>query len=110
MKYTATPGIVVTKICGQTVLIPTREAYDRCKTVQVLPLLWASTYKSIANGGSLDTILTAHRIFKRKKTDEEILAEIEDFCEMLCTKGFLIRVEDEHSESAPVSPAEETAP
>ena len=93
MKYTATPGIVQTKICGQTVLIPTRAAYDRCKSVQILPLLWAGTYSSICSGAPIDQILAVHRIFKRKKTDEEILAEIEDFCEKLCAKGFLIRTE-----------------
>ena len=110
MKYTPTPGVVMTKICGQNVLIPTRAAYDRCKSVQILPTFLAGTYEMIQKGNSMEEILKIHRIFKRKKTDEQILSEIEDFCETLCAKGFLIRVEDEHSESAPVSPAEETAP
>lgn len=111
MKYTATPGIVQTKICGQTVLIPTRAAYDRCKSVQILPLLWAGTYSSICSGAPIDQILAVHRIFKRKKTDEEILAEIEDFCEKLCAKGFLIRVEDEPAAApAPSSPREAFPP
>ena len=94
MKYIATPGIVQTKICGQNVLIPTRAAFNRCRSMQILPMLWAGTYSMICKNESMDTILTIHRIFKRKKSDEEILAEIEDFCEKLAAKGFLLRSDD----------------
>ena len=94
MKYIETPGIVRTKICGETVLIPTRAAYDYCKSVQILPKLWAGTYSSICRGAPMEKILNIHRMFMRQKTDEQILTEIEDFCEKLCAKGFLLRSDD----------------
>lgn len=110
MKYTATPGIVQTKICGQFVLIPTRAAYDRCKTMQILPMLWAGTYSMISKNESMDKILTVHRIFKRKKSDAEILAEIEDFCEKLVAKGFLLRTEDDAPDDNSRPPQEAFSP
>ena len=94
MKYIETPGIVRTKICGETVLIPTRAAYDYCKSVQILPKLWAGTYSSICRGAPMEKILKIHRMFMRQKTDEQILTEIEDFCKKLCAKGFLLRSDD----------------
>ena len=94
MKYIENPGIVRTKICGETVLIPTRAAYDYCKSVQILPKLWAGTYSSICRGAPMEKILKIHRMFMRQKTDEQILTEIEDFCKKLCAKGFLTEVPD----------------
>lgn len=103
MKYVETPGIVRTKICGQTVLLPTRAASHRCKTARILPMLWAGTYNSICRGDPMEKILTVHRIFMKQKTDEQILAGVEDFCERLCAEGFLTRVEDDPAD--PLAPA-----
>ena len=107
MKYVETPGIVRTKICGQTVLLPTRAASGRCKTARVLPMLWAGTYNSICRGAPMEKILTVHRIFMKQKTDEQILAEVEAFCERLCAEGFLTRVEDDPADPQISAPASE---
>ena len=108
MKYVETPGIVRTKICGQTVLLPTRAASGRCKTARVLPMLWAGTYNSICRGAPMEKILTVHRIFMKQKTDEQILAEVEAFCERLCAEGFLTRVEDDAADPLAPAPAAST--
>ena len=108
MKYVETPGIVRTKICGQTVLLPTRAASHRCKTARILPMLWAGTYNSICRGAPMEKILTVHRIFMKQKTDEQILAEVEAFCERLCAEGFLTRVEDDPADPLAPAPAAST--
>ena len=107
MKYVETPGIVRTKICGQTVLLPTRAAAHRCKTARILPMLWAGTYSSICHGSPMEKILKVHRIFMKQKTDEQIVAEVEAFCEKLCAEGFLTRVEDGPADPQAPAPAAE---
>ena len=93
-QYKPRPGIVRTTICGVHVLIPTREVYDHCNTIQLLPLLWAYTWDGLVNGKTLEETLQFHRILT-KRSDEEILQRLEKFYSALCEKGFLIERSDD---------------
>lgn len=94
MHYQPRPGIVKTKICGVWVLIPSREAFDHCRTIQRLPLLWAATWDAICQGTPMEKSVEVHQILT-KKTPEETRARIEAFCQELCKKGFLMEVPEE---------------
>ncbi|MBQ2597952.1 MAG: hypothetical protein II581_08605 [Oscillospiraceae bacterium] len=98
MKYQPRPGIVKTQICGRTVLIPARQAFDACRTVQILPMLWAGTWNAICKGCSREEILTAHRILVKNKTEEERAAQLDKFLQSMCDKGFLIAEPEETAE------------
>lgn len=93
MRYKARPGIVTTKICGITTLLPTRSVMDECPHVQCLPLLWAETWKAICDEKPVEVIIRGHEVITRKPR-EEIQAEFERFCRVLCEKGFLIGEEE----------------
>ncbi len=93
-RYEPRPGIVHTKICGIHVLIPSREAFGQCATIQRLPILWAITWDAICDPSIFDRALQIHRVLT-KKPDEEILRQIDRFCMALCEKGFLIERPDE---------------
>ena len=90
MNYKPRPGIVQTKICGVHVLIPTREAYEYCKAILRLPMLWAMTFELLEKGEADENIIRLHKILT-KKPEEEICSRIERFCEELSDKGFLIK-------------------
>ena len=94
MKYKAREGVVLTKLCGMNVLIPTRAAFDSCHTIQPLPLLWAATWDCLAKGKPTEEIIQVHQILT-KKSREEIVSKLEQFYEDLANKGFAIRCEDE---------------
>ena len=102
-QYSPRPGIVRTKICGVYVLIPSREAFDACSSIQQLPMLWAATWDGLVNGRTLEETVNFHRILT-KKTDEEILRNLETFYDGLAQKGFLI-VKEEEKETEPAAPA-----
>ena len=94
MAYKARPGIVLTKICGVTTLLPTRAVMNECPHVQYLPLLWAETYKAICEEKPTEVILRGHEILTRQPR-EKVLADYLAFCKDMTEKGFLIEVEEE---------------
>ena len=96
-NYKPYPGIVHTKICGVHVLIPTREAYSHCDTIQKLPLIWAMTWNGLVRGKTLEETVEVHRILTRK-SKEEILQQLEYFYELLLDKGFLMVVADDEDQ------------
>ena len=90
MQYKPRPGIVPAKICGLHVLIPTRAAYDHCKSIIRLPKLWAITYDMITKEEPEENMIRLHKILT-KKPEEEIKRRIDHFCEELAKNGFLIK-------------------
>lgn len=93
MKYRIRPGIVLTKVCGTSLLVPDRRASEYCSYVLPMPYLYAAHWKALEKGSSLEQIIQAHGILT-KKPDAECRAEIEKLFSGLCDKGFLI-MEDE---------------
>ena len=77
MNYKPRPGVVLTQICGVSLLIPTRAAYQDCPSIHRLSLLWAATWG----------LLT-------KKTDDEIRARLDKFCLEMYEKGYMIAEEE----------------
>ncbi len=89
MNYQQRPGIVLTKLCDMHVLIPSRAAYDACRTIRPLTKLWAITWEQLGREDAEERIMTIHRILTRKP-DEEIRANLDAFLRDLASKGFLI--------------------
>ena len=97
MKYKKRPGILVEKICGQNILIPTRSAYPYCKNILPLKLVWLATWELIGEEDGDEKIMRFHQILT-KKTDEEIRTRVTKFCKDLVKMGFLIELPEEESE------------
>lgn len=94
MKYQYRPGIVRTHICGECLLIPTREASEACPEIIRLPLLGAAVLEVIEKGKDLSVITGAFRKLTGKPA-ADIDRRISEFLEDLCEKGYLIRTGDD---------------
>ena len=94
MYYKPRKGIVKTAICGVQVLIPSREAFGSCSTIQRLPNFWAMTWEALSNGVPMERIAAIH-CEVTKKPKEDVCANLERFCRDLCRKGFLVEVPEE---------------
>lgn len=94
MKYRTRPGIVVTKVCSSTLLVPNREASEHCPYVLRLPLLYACYWQAVSLGRPMETLYEGHALFTHK-SEEECRQEVDRFLADLCEKGFLIAEEDE---------------
>lgn len=99
MKYQVRKGVFMTKLCGMSVLIPTREAFEHCHTIQRLPLLWAATWEGLVAGKPMEDTIRVHEILTRKPR-EEVVSRLEQFFEELADKGFLIRCPEDDGVTA----------
>lgn len=66
MNYVCRPGIVLTKICGQWLLIPTREASEHCPNVIHLSLPSVFVWRMIEKRKSREDIDKAIAILTHK--------------------------------------------
>jgi len=88
LPYRVREGVVTTKICRTTVLIPCRSISEHCRAPLQLRGLWAETWHLINAQKPLDQILTVHRILT-KRSDAEIWERLDRFCADLADLGFL---------------------
>lgn len=96
MKYITRPGVVLTKVCGSYLLVPTRQASEHCPYIIRLTLLWVIAWNVLSKGDSIDAICKAHMILT-KKPEDEVRKKIDVFLKALCDKGFLIAEEGENA-------------
>ena len=93
MKYQYRPGIVRVQICGEYLLVPTREASEACPEIIRLPLLSAAVLEEVEKGRDLSIISGSFQKLTRRSASD-IDSRIHVILENLCEKGYLIRVED----------------
>ena len=89
MKYVPRPGIVCVFLCGNNVLVPLREAAKECKSILPLNLMGSAVWGAIDENFTLERLLDTLHIFS-KAPDEELIAKIDDYCQKLLEKGFII--------------------
>ncbi len=94
MQYKQRAGIVTTKICNMTVLIPSRAASEHCNCIQKLPSLWAATWSAIGRGVPMSESISIHMMIT-KKSEEEVIASLDQFCKEMVRKGFMIVIDDD---------------
>ena len=93
MRYLPIPGIVREIICGMNILIPTRPASEFCKSILPLPILWAAAWDALSKGKSFEYNVEAHsKILRISREQAEM--NLRNFCEDLCAKGFMLKIED----------------
>ena len=89
MTYRCRPGIVLEKICGTWLLIPTREASVYCPAVHRLTLPSALLWGMLEEGKSKEDTKKALTILTHK-TDEEIETLIRNMLQSFIDKNLVI--------------------
>ena len=92
MTYRVQPGIVLTKICDQYVLIPTHQASKICPTVTIIPLFSAMIMKKVCAEKDPYSTTQFFSILKGW-TEQEARHYIQGILQELCKKGYLIETE-----------------
>lgn len=94
IKYKPRPGIVKVRICGENLLVPTREASEACPRVIRLNLMAAALWTELEKGNGADKICRFFEILS-KKPKEEVEEQIEKVLRDLYENGYLINAGDE---------------
>ena len=94
MAYKTRPGVTRIKVCGTSLLVPTRAASKECPHVTRLSFLGGLIWRLLETGHSMQDVYTLYATFSRK-SDPEVESDVAAFLGMLCDSGFLIEVPDE---------------
>ena len=70
MKYTCRPGVVMEKICGVRLLIPTLKAYEACPRVIRLTLPAAMAWELLRLNKPIEDVYKILAILLKKPNDE----------------------------------------
>lgn len=93
MNYKYRPGITRVRICGQYLLVPTRDASEYCPEIIRLPLLSAAVLEEIEKGRDLSIISGSFQKLTGRPASD-IDGRISSLLEDLCDRGYLMRDED----------------
>lgn len=89
MKFKPRPGIVRARICGQYILIPTREASGYCDRIIKLSLMGAALWEELEKGKGTDNVCLFFQKLS-KKSEEEVQSKINRILSELYEKGYLM--------------------
>ncbi len=93
MAYRPRPGVALISLCGERVLVPTRQLSEVCTRIRPLSFGGLVIWHGLERGLSNERLRDACNMFLRK-SEEEATAYIEKTIRMLCDDGFLIEVPD----------------
>ena len=94
MNYKPRDGIIFVSICDAFLLVPTRKASEECPHIATLSMLEAIFWKQLSKGKTVAEIseLYSHIAFL---TLEEARIKVDGILSRLCSKGFLLPVEEQ---------------
>ena len=92
MRYVPRPGVVLTKVCGASLLVPNREASQACPHIMRIKGFLVLDWKALVNGKELEVLYKGHEVLKRISY-EEAVEEVDSSLAKLCEQGFLIAEE-----------------
>ncbi len=88
MRYKLTEGVVLTKVCGEHILIATKSAWDKCPYTKMISPLRAAFWKGLSEGLS-----DAEMIDKLKNTtrikEEALWKQFEIFSKTAMEDGYM---------------------
>ena len=94
MDYIPRPGIVSVKLCGQYVLIPSRQASDACKSALPLSMAGLMVWNAIVQDDSMEKLQNLYGVFSSLEPEAQ-LSKIQEFCQKLLKLGFILPKEQE---------------
>lgn len=89
MKYKQRPGIVLTEICGEQFLIPTRAASEFCPYLVKANLFVTIIWGMVGNDQPVEKIYDAFQMLSRKPEDV-VQKFVDRLLASLCKKGILV--------------------
>ena len=93
MTYELRQGVVLTKICGEYLLIPDRQASEKCPSAKRLSIIGAALIENIQKKDPIEKICRVYEILG-KKSPEEAKAKIYKMLSDLIKEGFIVPSDD----------------
>ena len=96
--YRTRPGVILTSICGEYLLLAAKAAREHCPYMTQLNESSAFLWKQLERGGDLEDLRTA--VLEEYELDDPAQAQeaIQDFMDQMMQLGYLLREGEEHEE------------
>ena len=98
MKYETRPGVVLTSICGEYLLVGTKEAREHCPYFSQISESAAFLWKQLQSGADLESLERA--VLQEYEIEDPAQARelIREFVEQMWERGYLLRKGDDNEE------------
>ena len=94
MSYSCRPGLVLTKICGLWLIIPTREAYEYCPEAVRMSLPAVFVWGLLQKHAPREKMLRVLQILTHKE-DEEVSEMLQSMLDSFLSRNMILAVEEE---------------
>ena len=96
-QYKIRPGIVKAEICGVSLLVPKREAFEACQSVLRLNMMTSFTWSILEKNDPKEGPEKVRKMISllAKTSEEEAEPRAEKVLQSLCERGFLIELPEE---------------
>ena len=91
--YKTRPGIILTEICGEYVLIAARALLDQCHYLTQVNESSAFLWRQLEQGATLDDLIVA--VKEEYETDDDTEGIISDFVKHMLDMNYLLVCEEE---------------
>lgn len=92
--YRTRPGIILTEICGEYVLIAARGLLDRCRYLTQVNESSAFLWKQLEKGATLEDMMTAVKEEYEIADDDDTKDVISDFIRNMLDMNYLLASEE----------------
>ena len=93
MKYEMRKGVVLTRVCGQNILVATRAAWDKCPYTLTLSALRGAFWQGLSLGMTEDEIIE-ELLTKTRIRETALRKQFHAFLDDMVQKGCLIPSEE----------------
>ncbi len=93
IRYKTRPGVILTAICGEHVLVSAGAVWDLCPSVTELNETSAFLWKRLRSGASVDDLMAA--LDEEYELDDPTVAKqaVEDYLRQMLEMNYLLPVE-----------------
>ena len=93
MVYRRRKGVILAKICGEYLLVASREAREYCPYVNQVNETAALLWELLEKGAGMDELMKRLRERYEMPEDEAARRQVEDFLNILVKNGYVIAEE-----------------
>lgn len=94
MNYKMIQGVVLTRVCGQNILVATRAAWGKCPYTLTLSALRGAFWQGLMLGMTEDEIIN-ELLKKTRIRDTALRKQYNAFIDDMLQKGYMVAVEED---------------
>ncbi|MBR6007289.1 MAG: PqqD family protein [Clostridia bacterium] len=93
MRYKTRPGVILTSICGEHILVAAKSVLDLCPFVTEINETSAFLWKALENGADIEQLMDAVQAEYEIDDPDTVRSAINSFIEQMLELNYLVALE-----------------